>query len=71
MKTDKEFKDWYLSAVKSALILECGMLEEEANNTIDKFNLKNTIETTPFLIDHYDPRSTALDLKEFISTQSI
>ena len=64
MMNDNKFRQWYLSAVKSALILECGMMENEAENIIKSFNLNAKLKKNSFIADHYDPRSTALDLQE-------
>lgn len=60
-----DYNKWYLSAVKSSLILDRGMMEDEANNIIQRSQLEKTIEEEPYLANHYDPRSTAQELKGY------
>lgn len=67
----RDLKEWYLSAVKSSLILDSGMMEDEAIDLIARFRLKEKIESFPELTDHDDPRTTAREMQEYAKITTI
>lgn len=47
MKTQNQMIEWYIAAVKSTLILNFGVMEEEAETAISSFGLKERILKNP------------------------
>ena len=53
---------WYLSAVKSSLILNAGMMEQDAQEAIDRSGLASKLAKDPEMGFHYDPVDVAEEL---------
>lgn len=50
---------WYRSAVKGALIIKAGILEEDAEKVIKEFDLDAKMKDDPEMGFHYDPEELA------------
>lgn len=58
---EKEIK-WYRSAVKGALVIKAGILEEDAERVIQAYNLDNKMQEDPYIGLHYDPEDVAEEM---------
>ena len=61
----EQLKLWYFDAVRSVLILENGLLPDEADATLSAAGLKEDIENYTEVQLHVDPRDTARELRRF------
>lgn len=57
MKINKDIITWYKSAVKSTIILNCGVSESVAQEAIQKYKLDDRIKMFPEIQLHIDPNS--------------
>lgn len=62
VRSVEDYKRWYYSAVKSELILNWVMQEEEAEEAISKYHLRERLDKYPDVQMHYDPESVALEM---------
>lgn len=53
---------WYVSAVKSALILNYGIDENDAIAAMQTYRLEQRMELDSSIAKHYEPESTADDI---------
>lgn len=69
-KSFEEHKNWYVSAVKSHLILRAGYLETDADKAITMYNLEQKIDECPDIAFHDDPRSIAREItkRQYLKT---
>lgn len=63
MKPNKDIIQWYKSAVKSAIVLNCGVSESVAQRAIKKYRLNERIKRFPEIQIHYDPDSVVNEMK--------
>lgn len=63
MKTYSVTKEWYISAVKAALVLR-GMTENLAAKAIELFGLQECLDRSSLYLDHYDPVDIADEIFE-------
>ena len=61
----EQLKIWYFNAVRSVLILEKGLLPDEADAVLETANLRENLELYTEAQMHDDPRDVAEDLKCF------
>ena len=63
-RTLSEQKRWYLAAVRSNLILNYGMQEEQADAAIEAYQLRERLEIAPDAQLHYDIDDTTDEMIE-------
>lgn len=63
-RTLEESKKWYIDAVRSVLILNYGIMENEADEAIRKYSLKEALDEYPYIQMHYDVRAVADEMLE-------
>ena len=63
----EQLKIWYFNAVRSVLILEKGLLPDEADAVLEAAKLRENLELYTEAQMHNDPRDAAEDLKNFFS----
>ena len=59
-----EEKRWYTDAVRSDLILNRGMMAEEADSAIEKYQLKKRLDLYPDIQLHYGIKATTKEMEK-------
>ena len=62
---DEQLKLWFYNAVRSVLILEKGLLPDEADAVLAASGLESNLEQYPEATMHDDPRDIAMSMKRF------
>jgi len=63
--TEEQLKLWFFNAVRSVLILEKGLLPDEADAVLEASGFVSDLENYPEAVMHDDPRDVARSMKRF------
>jgi hypothetical protein len=72
LKTLEQLKEWYVSAVKSALVLNFGCLEREAEEAVSAYRLREKLDEDPMgqLANNIEGVAEDIAGKEFVGRPS-